>query len=909
MLRGDVERCLIVAPGSLVEQWQDELCAEVRARASRSSRATRSRRPAAATRSPRRPSLIARLDQLSRNEDLQAKLEPTDWDLVVVDEAHKMSAHYFGGEVKKTKRYQLGELLGRVTRHLLLMTATPHTGKEEDFQLFLALLDPDRFEGKPRDGVTHGRRARPDAPDGQGGAAHLRRASRCSPSAAPTPSPTRCPTTRRCSTSEVTEYVREEMNRAERLKAEGEGAAATSSASRSPSCSAGWRPRPRRSTSRSRAAASGWRTASREERIGKRGRRGSASSDRRPDELSRRSTRTRHRRPARRRARGARGGGRRPGLGRAARSPSSRPRSRRSRELEELAEQVRASGTDRKWEELVELLQDTRRDVRRRRRAPEAHHLHRAPRHAQLPRRQAAARCSGGPRPSSRSTAACAARSGARSQEAFTQDPDVLVLVATDAAGEGVNLQRAHLMVNYDLPWNPNRIEQRFGRIHRIGQTEVCHMWNLVADETREGEVFQRLLREARGAAQGARRPGLRRPRRSRSEGKSLRDLLIEAIRYGDAARGQGAARRGRRRNGRRRAARGRPRARARQRRHDRRRRRAHPRRDGAGRGPQAPAALHPRRSSSRRSRCSAARSASASRAASRSPTSRPSSAGATARSGSARRSLRRYERVTFEKELIAVDGRPLAAVRRARPPAARRHRRPRPRALRRAAPPGRGARRRGRRGRRARVLVYLEHAIVDGRTDAAGNRRVVSKRFEFVELDPDGKPASPARRPTSTADRRPPRSSRLLRPVIEGEWVRDDLETQALDYGVELARAPRRGAPPHARPGRPDDRGGAGTAHVTRSSTGTTAPTSSRSRSSPASSPERHELRPGPPARRRARGPAEAAPRRARPSASSPRCRPSSSAARSSSPPACSRRSAGDADRRGRRPRTRDEA
>ena len=64
------------------------------------------------------------------------------------------------------------------------------------------------------------------------------------------------------------------------------------------------------------------------------------------------------------------------------------------------------------------------------------------------------------------------------------------MLVATDAAGEGINLQRAHLLVNYDLPWNPNRIEQRFGRVHRIGQTEVCHMWNLVADETREGQVY-----------------------------------------------------------------------------------------------------------------------------------------------------------------------------------------------------------------------------------------------------------------------------------------------------------------------------------------------------------------------------------------------------------------------------------
>ena len=59
-----------------------------------------------------------------------------------------MGAHYFGGKLEKTKRFQLGELLGDIARHLLLMTATPHTGKEEDFQLFLTLLDRDRFEGK-----------------------------------------------------------------------------------------------------------------------------------------------------------------------------------------------------------------------------------------------------------------------------------------------------------------------------------------------------------------------------------------------------------------------------------------------------------------------------------------------------------------------------------------------------------------------------------------------------------------------------------------------------------------------------------------------------------------------------------------------------------------------------------------
>ena len=121
-----------------------------------------------------------------------------------------------------------------------------------------------------------------------------------------------------------------------------------------------------------------------------------------------------------------------------------------------------------------------------------------------------------------------------RAQESFTQDKEVAILLATDAAGEGINLQRAHLMVNYDLPWNPNRIEQRFGRIHRIGQTEVCHLWNLVAMETREGEVFLRLftkMEEQRKALGGRVFDILG---KVTFDNKPLRDLLLEAIRYGD---------------------------------------------------------------------------------------------------------------------------------------------------------------------------------------------------------------------------------------------------------------------------------------------------------------------------------------------------------------------------------------
>src|SRR5690242_6558009 len=117
---------------------------------------------------------------------------------------------------------------------------------------------------------------------------------------------------------------------------------------------------------------------------------------------------------------------------------------------------------------------------------------------------------------------------------AFNSDPVVRVMIANDAAGEGVNLQRgAHLMVNYDLPWNPNRLEQRFGRIHRIGQTEVCHLWNLCAANTRDGEVYRRLLEkleEAREALGGKVYDVLG----ELFEGQALRDLLVEAIRYAD---------------------------------------------------------------------------------------------------------------------------------------------------------------------------------------------------------------------------------------------------------------------------------------------------------------------------------------------------------------------------------------
>ena len=149
IIRGDLKRCLIVSPGSLSEQWQDELFNKFHLKF---EILTNDRLESAVSGNAFAESnlCIARLDKLARNEILQDKLRATEWDLIVVDEAHKMSATVWGGEVKYTKRFQLGRLLSDITRHFLLLTATPHNGKEADFHLFMSLIDPERFEGAAR---------------------------------------------------------------------------------------------------------------------------------------------------------------------------------------------------------------------------------------------------------------------------------------------------------------------------------------------------------------------------------------------------------------------------------------------------------------------------------------------------------------------------------------------------------------------------------------------------------------------------------------------------------------------------------------------------------------------------------------------------------------------------------------
>lgn len=528
IMRSDARRILIVAPGSLIGQWQDELHEKFGLDFEPFSR-ERQETCASGNYFAEQDRLLVRLDQLARNDDYREKLSHTHWDLIIVDEAHKLSASYFGGDIKKTQRFQLGEQLGSLCRHFLLMTATPHNGKEEDFQLFLSLLDGDRFYGKFREGAH-----KVDVSD------MMRRMvkekllkfdgtplfpERCAYTANYQLSPLEA-----ALYAAVTDYVRNEMNRADRLGGKRKGTvgfALTQLQRRLASSPEAIFQSLRRRHARLEARLEEMKLVTRGRRVNEDVRLYVAKTielpdnlDEMEDELSPEDYETYADQVV--------------DQATAAETiPELEAEIMILQALEIQARGVVDSRSDSKWAQLSHLLHDEpemrNRSGHRRKLIVFTEHRDtlnylKARISDTLGNASAVISIHGGTNRDER----------AKLQELFRQDKGVLVLVATDAAGEGVNLQQANLMVNYDLPWNPNRIEQRFGRIHRIGQQEVCHLWNLVANETREGEVFQKLfdkLEVERKALGGQVFDILG----EAFENRSLKELLVEAIRYGDS--------------------------------------------------------------------------------------------------------------------------------------------------------------------------------------------------------------------------------------------------------------------------------------------------------------------------------------------------------------------------------------
>ncbi|MES1941725.1 Type III restriction enzyme, res subunit family protein [Salinisphaera sp. T5B8] len=529
IMRADAHRILVVAPGGLVNQWQDELSEKFGLQFEIFSR-EKQEQSATGNYFDEQPYLIARIDQLSRNEELQQKLQLTEWDLIIVDEAHKLSATYGGNKVHKTKRFLLGEMLGSLCRHFLLMTATPHNGKEEDFQLFMSLLDADRFYGRFREGahkvdVSDMMRrlvkeellkfdGKPLFPERRAYTANYRLSDQ-----------------EAVLYEQVTLYVRNEMNRADRLDGKRKGTvgfALTQLQRRLASSPEAIYQSLRRRRKRLEGQLEEHKLIARGQGVRETtvtyqiSRPFELPDD--PDELDDALTADEYEQYAEQIVDQATA---------AATIPELEAEITTLNNLERQAKAVVESGNDRKWEELSSLLQDT----------PEMQtpsgqlrkliifSEHRDTLNYLIERikgllgsPEAVVTIHGGVNRDDRR----------KIQEEFRNNPKVVVLVATDAAGEGINLQNANLMINYDLPWNPNRLEQRFGRIHRIGQTEVCHLWNMVAQETREGSVFQRLFEklEVERKALGGRVFDIL---GEAFENQSLKNLLIDAIRSGES--------------------------------------------------------------------------------------------------------------------------------------------------------------------------------------------------------------------------------------------------------------------------------------------------------------------------------------------------------------------------------------
>ena len=788
ILRGDLKRCMIVAPGSLVGQWHDELWEKF---ALEFHILTNGDITAAREGDPFRnhPFLICRLDQLSRSDELQQVLSDNEYDLVVVDEAHRMSAHRFGNEIKKTRRYELGELLGRITRNLLLMTATPHAGKPEDFQLFMALLDGDRFvAGDAADGVHVS-----DVRD------MMRRVikenllrfdgTRLFPERHAYTVPYKLTDAEMNLYAAVTEYVAEEMGRAERLKQEGEGrkgnrvgfAATVLQRRLASSPEAIYQSLNRRHRRLSDMLADIKAQARRREVLSDLARKYDIELDEDLDDLDADEqeqlidelVETAFVE----------------GPDDAATIAELELEIATLGRLRDLAEVVRQSGTDKKWLELSTLLQE-RPEMREtggglRKLIVFTEHkdtLNYLVRKltAFIGQPEAVVAIHGGVGRDERKAI----------QARFTQDPECRILVATDAAGEGINLQRAHLLVNYDLPWNPGRMEQRFGRVHRIGQEEVCHMWNLVADETREGAVYRRLLdklnemRDALGKEQVFDVLGEALPERE------LHDLLIEAIRYGnqpdvkarlvevvDAKVGAGLA--------------------------------ELVEQDALAREGQGVLDLDRIRAEMVEAEARRlqpgyvqfwfidAFKRLGGRIAEREPgrfevTSVPQEMRIRDRAiGRGAPLLNRYERIVFEPARQKVDGAPPAQLLAPGHPlldatldiVLERHRALLDRGAILVDPADQGT--------DPKFLVFLEHSVTDARINTDGGRRVVSRRFEFVTIRPDGtrEPAGYAPyvdyRPL-TGDEEP----KIRAAISELNWPTIATEQDALDYGIDVLAA-----------------------------------------------------------------------------------------------------------------------
>lgn len=500
-LRGVISRILIVAPANLVPQWQREMAEkfdEIFEPVDRAALATRGSRAWEIV-----DQCVTSLDFAWRPDALESLARAQRWDLVVFDEAHKLAAYRRGSKLTRTRRYRLGEVLSDHTEHLLLATATPHKGDPENFRLLLQLIDPDLFADteilaravQRQENPIFLRRLKEDMTDFDGKPLF----------------PPRYVTTMGVELTEpeqvlyeaVTQYVADNFNRA--LAEDNRNVTfALIILQRRLASSV-------RAIRRSLEHRRDRLTALRDDIIANPDLLEAAQRGEEPDDDTLDDAPEIERWEAEERA---------------LRYTLARNLDELEAEitiLSDLAIQalaVEQAGPERKLNELRQVMEQ--QDL-----------FHSDERLLIFTESKdtldyLVENLTGWGLSVTWIDGSMSPQERYQAERIFAEEKQVMV--ATEAAGEGINLQFCHLMINYDLPWNPTRLEQRMGRIHRYGQKYEVYIYNLVATSTREGMVLHALLNKLERMREGLGHEQVFDVVDQLLEGESLERLMRDAL-------------------------------------------------------------------------------------------------------------------------------------------------------------------------------------------------------------------------------------------------------------------------------------------------------------------------------------------------------------------------------------------
>lgn len=499
-LRGLAERILIVTPGHLKDQWKRELKERFE---ENFIVVDRNFMNALFGENPwlREKQIITSID-FAKREEILSSLSASHFDLVIVDEAHKMSAYQYGEKTRKSKRYKLGEVLSQITEHMLFLTATPHRGDPENFRLFLDLLEPGFFATsellqksiKNRDNPLFIRRLKEDLKDFEGRPLFLPRHVKTIKYSIKQDSPKEVELY-----NKLSRYVEKQYNKAliKKDKKRNIAFALVILQRRfASSVYALYRSLQRRKERLENLLNSVESENFRNSRIFDFEEVEDLSEEERWKQEEIWET-----------------------LSVAENREDLKREIDTLKELIELSKEIIKNEEEIKLRQLKQTLEELNREF------PNEKIIIFTESRDTLEYLEKKIKKWG--------YSVNTIHGGMSLEERIKAESifknETQVLVATEAAGEGINLQFCHLMINYDIPWNPNRLEQRMGRIHRYGQTREVYVFNLVNTDTREGQVLNRLFEKLEEIRKALGSDKVFDVISEVFEGKNLSQLLLEA--------------------------------------------------------------------------------------------------------------------------------------------------------------------------------------------------------------------------------------------------------------------------------------------------------------------------------------------------------------------------------------------